>query len=65
MNVSGGEDEGTPGVFTYREGLIEGPGEGVEVGGVRGSGGGFVGYGQGHGPTRVDSSREAKGEKAV
>ena len=34
LNGSRGEDEGAPGVFAYREGLIEGPGEGVEVGGV-------------------------------
>ena len=65
MNGSGGENEGAPGVFTYWEGLIEGPGEGVEVGGVRGGGGGLVGNGQGDGASRVDSSREAKGEEAV
>ena len=65
MNGSRGEDEGAPGVFTYREGLIEGPGEGVEIGGVRGGRGCFVSDGQGDGAMRVDSSREAKGEEAV
>jgi len=64
-NGSRGEDEGAPGVFSYREGLIEGPGEGVEIGGVRGGGGCFVGDGQGQGATRVDSSSEAWGEEAV
>jgi len=34
LNGSRGEDEGAPGVFTYWEGLIEGAGEGFEVGGV-------------------------------
>ena len=52
-------------VLTYWEGLVEGPGEGVEVGGVRGGGGGFVGDGQRDGATSVDSSGEAKGEEAV
>ena len=33
MNGGRGEDESAPGVVTYWEGLIEGPGEGVEVGG--------------------------------
>jgi len=65
LNGSRGEDEGAPGVFTYWEGLIEGRGEGVEVGGVRGGGGGLVGNGQGDGATRVDTSGEAKGEEAV
>jgi len=36
-------------VFAYSEGLVEGPGEGVEVGGVGCCGGGFVGDGQGDG----------------
>ena len=65
MNGGRGEDQGAPGVFAYWERLIEGPGERVEVGGVRGSGCGFVGDGQGDGATRVDSSREAKREEAV
>ena len=39
LDGRGGEDEGAPGVFTYWEGLIEGPSEGVKVGGVRGGGG--------------------------
>jgi len=65
LNGGWGEDKGTPGVVTYWEGLVEGPGDGVEVGGVLGGWGGFVGDGQGDGATRVDSSGEAKGEKAV
>jgi len=65
LNGSRGVDEGAPGVFTYWEGLIEGPGEGVEVGGVRGGWGGFVCDGQGDRATRVDSSGEANGEEAV
>jgi len=65
LNGSGGEDEGTSGVFTYWEGLIGGPGEGVEVRGVGGGAGGLVGDGQRDGATRVDSSREAKREEAV
>jgi len=65
LDGSGGEDKGAPGVFTYRERLIEGPGEGVEVGGVGGGGGCFVSHCQGDGTTRVDSSREAKREEAV
>ena len=60
MNGRGGEDEGAPGVVSYWEGLVEGPGEGVEVGGVRGGGGGLVSDSQGDGASRVDSSREAK-----
>jgi len=65
LDGSGGKDEGAPGVFTYWERLVESPGEGVEIGGVRGGGGGFVGDGQGDGATRVDSSSEAKREEAV
>jgi len=65
LNGSRGEDEGAPGVLAYWEGLILGPGEGVEVGGVRGGWGGFVGDGQGDGASRIDSSGEAKGEEAV
>ena len=65
MNGCRSEDEGTPRVFAYREGLVEGPGEGVEVGCVRSCWGGFVGDCQGDGATRVDSSGEAKGEEAV
>jgi len=60
-----GRGQGCTRGFTYREGLIEGPGEGVKVGGVRGGGGGFVGDGQGDGATRVDSSGEAEGKVAV
>jgi len=65
LNGSGGEDEGAPGVVPYWEGLVEGPGEGVEVRGVRGGGGGFVADGQRDGATWVNSSGEAKGEEAV
>ena len=61
MNGGGGEDEGAPGVLTYWVGLIEGPGERVEVWGVGGGGGGFVGDCQRDGATRVNSSGEAKG----
>jgi len=59
LNGCGGEDEGAPGVVPYREGLVEDPGEGVEVRGVRGGGSGLVGDGQRDGATRVDSSGEA------
>ena len=65
MDGSRGENEGAPGVFTYWEGLVEGPGEGVKIWGVRGGGGGFVGDGQGDRAARVDGCREAKGEEAV
>jgi len=65
LDGCGGEDEGALGVFTYCERLIEGPGEGVDIGGVRGGGGGLVGNSQGNGAPRVDSSGEAKGEEAV
>ena len=65
MDGSWGEDEGAPGVFAYWEGLIEGPGEGVEIWGVGCCGGGFVGDRQGDGASRVDSGGEAEGEKAV
>jgi len=65
LNSCGGEDEGAPGVVPYWEGLVEGPGEGVKVRGVRGGGGGFVGDGQRDGATRVNSSGEAEGEEAV
>ena len=34
MNGGGGEDEGAPGVVPYWDGLVEGPGAGVEVRGV-------------------------------
>jgi len=61
LHGCGGEDESAPGVIAYREGLVEGPGEGVEVAGVGSGGGGLVGDGQGDGATRVDSGREAKG----
>ena len=65
MDGRGGEDEGAPGIFSYREGLVEGPGQGVEVGGVRSGGGGLVSDGQRDGATRVNSSGEAEGEEAV
>jgi len=65
LNGSGGENKGAPGVFTYWEGLIDGPGEGVKGGGVGGCGGAFVGDGQADRASRVDSSGEAKGEEAV
>jgi len=45
LNSCRGEDKGTPRVFPYRERLVKGPGEGVEVWGVRGGGGGRVGDG--------------------
>jgi len=60
-----GRGRGCPRVVSYWEGLVEGPGEGVEVRGVRGGGGGFVGNGQRDGATRVNGSGEAKGEEAV
>jgi len=65
LDGRGGEDKGAPGVVSYWEGLVEGPGEGVEVRGVRGGGGGFVGDGQRDGATRVNGSSKAKGEEAV
>ena len=42
-----GEDEGTPGVVTYWEGLVERFGQGDEIRGVRGCGGSLVGDGEG------------------
>ena len=65
MDGGWGEDEGAPGVFSYREGLVEGPGGGVKVGGVRSGRGGFVSDSQGDGATRIDGSGEAQGEEAV
>ena len=65
MNGCGGEDEGAPGVVPYWEGLVKGPGEGVEVRRVRGGRGGFVGDCQRDRAMRVNSSGEAEREEAV
>jgi len=65
LNGCRGEDKGAPGVFPYRERLVEGPCEGVEIWGVGGGGGCLVGDGQGDGASMVDSSRETQGEEAV
>jgi len=65
LNRCRGEDKGTPRDFSYWERLVKGPGEGVEVWGVRDGGGGLVGDGYGDGASRVDSSRETQGEEAV
>jgi len=45
--------------------LVEGPGEGVKIGGVRGGGGGLVGYGEGDRASRVDGGGEPQREEAV
>jgi len=34
LNGCKGEDKSAPGVFAYRERLVEGPGEGIEVWGI-------------------------------
>ena len=65
MNSCGGEHEGAPGVVSYWKRLVKGPGEGVEVRGVGGGGGGFVRDCQRDGATRGNSSGGAKGEEAV
>jgi len=61
----GGNDEGATGVFSYGEGLVEGPGEAIEVGGIGRGWCSFLGNGEGDGPWVFTNAEHHNGRRQL